>query len=79
MSVVVVLIGFSILVAAGFLGAFLWAVRNGQFEDRYTPSVRMLLDEPRLPPDQHGAGPQGVGPPPTVRRDKFRNHHTQGS
>jgi len=29
MSVVVVLIGFSILVAAGFLLAFLWAVRSG--------------------------------------------------
>jgi cbb3-type cytochrome oxidase maturation protein len=80
MSVVVVLIGFSILVAAGFLGAFLWAVRNGQFEDRYTPSVRMLLDEPRLPPAQNGAGSQGVAPPQApVRRDKLRNHHTQGS
>jgi nitrogen fixation-related uncharacterized protein len=66
-------------VAAGFLGAFLWAVRNGQFEDRYTPSVRMLLDEPRLPPAQNGTGPQGVTPPPSVRRHKFRNHHTQGS
>jgi cbb3-type cytochrome oxidase maturation protein len=80
MSVVVVLIGFSILVAAGFLGAFLWAVRNGQFEDRYTPSVRLLLDEPRLPPAQNGAGPQDATPPPApVRRHTFRNHHTQGS
>jgi cbb3-type cytochrome oxidase maturation protein len=45
MSVVVVLIGLSMLVAGGFLLAFLWAVRTGQFDDRYTPSVRILLDD----------------------------------
>lgn len=44
MSVVVVLIGFSILVAAGFLLAFLWAVRSGQYDDDVSPSVRMLFD-----------------------------------
>jgi cbb3-type cytochrome oxidase maturation protein len=44
MSVIVVLIGFSMLVAGGFLLAFMWAVRTGQFDDRYTPSVRMLFD-----------------------------------
>ncbi len=45
MSVVVVLIGFSILVAAGFLLAFLWAVRSGQYDDDVSPSVRMLFDK----------------------------------
>jgi cbb3-type cytochrome oxidase maturation protein len=45
MTVVIVLICASILVAGGFLFAFLWAVRSGQYEDKYTPSVRMLLDE----------------------------------
>lgn len=44
MSVVVVLIGFSILVAAGFLLAFLWAVRSGQYDDDVSPSVRILFD-----------------------------------
>lgn len=44
MSVILVLIFFSLLVAAGFLAAFLWAVRTGQYEDRYTPSVRILFD-----------------------------------
>jgi cbb3-type cytochrome oxidase maturation protein len=44
MSVVVVLIGFSILVAAGFLLAFLWAVRSGQYDDDVSPSIRMLFD-----------------------------------
>ncbi|MCU0373491.1 MAG: cbb3-type cytochrome oxidase assembly protein CcoS [Ignavibacteria bacterium] len=45
MSVIVVLIGISVLVAGGFLIAFLWAVRSGQFDDKYTPSVRILFDD----------------------------------
>ncbi|QQS38207.1 MAG: cbb3-type cytochrome oxidase assembly protein CcoS [Ignavibacteriales bacterium] len=45
MSVIAVLIGFSLLVAVGFLVAFIWAVKNGQYRDTYTPSIRMLLDE----------------------------------
>lgn len=45
MSVIVVLIGVSVLVAVGFLFAFLWAVKTGQYDDRYTPSVRMLFDD----------------------------------
>jgi cbb3-type cytochrome oxidase maturation protein len=44
-SVIAVLIGFSMLVAGGFLIAFLWAVRTGQFDDRRTPSIRMLFDD----------------------------------
>ena len=44
MSVIVVLIGFSIIVAAGFLLAFLWAVRSGQYDDDVSPSVRILYD-----------------------------------
>ncbi len=51
MSVIVILIGFSLLVAGGFLIAFLWAVRRGQFDDPVTPSIRMLFDDthPREP------------------------------
>jgi len=45
MSAIVVLICASLLVAVGFLIAFLWAVKSGQFEDKYTPSVRMLFDD----------------------------------
>jgi cbb3-type cytochrome oxidase maturation protein len=44
MSVIVILVFFSVLVAGGFLIAFLWAVRSGQYEDKYTPSVRILFD-----------------------------------
>lgn len=45
MAVIAVLIGCSFIIAAGFLAAFLWAVKNGQYEDKYTPSVRILLDD----------------------------------
>jgi cbb3-type cytochrome oxidase maturation protein len=44
-SVIILLIGFSLLVASVFLISFLWAVKNGQYDDRYTPSVRILFDD----------------------------------
>ncbi|BDD07632.1 hypothetical protein FUAX_00640 [Fulvitalea axinellae] len=45
MTVVPVLIVICVVVAAGFLLAFLWAVRSGQYEDTYSPSVRILFDD----------------------------------
>jgi cbb3-type cytochrome oxidase maturation protein len=45
MHIMFLLMGFSLFVATGFLIAFLWAVRSGQYDDNYTPSVRMLFDD----------------------------------
>jgi len=45
MEVIFILIGFSLLIALGFLGAFIWATRSGQYDDDYTPSIRMLFDD----------------------------------
>lgn len=45
LSALFILIGISILVAGSFLTAFLWSVKTGQFDDDYTPSVRMLFDD----------------------------------
>jgi cbb3-type cytochrome oxidase maturation protein len=45
MKVVVLLLIASVLVAGGFLMAFLWAVRSGQYDDTVTPSLRMLRDD----------------------------------
>jgi len=45
MIVILLLIFLSLLIAIGFLAAFFWAVRDGQYEDGYTPSMRMLMDE----------------------------------
>ncbi|HMR43539.1 MAG TPA: cbb3-type cytochrome oxidase assembly protein CcoS [Saprospiraceae bacterium] len=49
MKVIFLLILASLVVAAGFLYAFIWAVRDGQFEDDYTPAVRILFDDGTLP------------------------------
>jgi len=49
MSVLIILIAVSILVAGGFLAAFIWSVKKGQFDDDYTPSVRMLFDDKPAP------------------------------
>lgn len=45
MSALVVLIGISLCVAVGFLTAFIWSVKDGQYEDDYTPSVRILFED----------------------------------
>lgn len=45
MEVIFLLIGFSLLVALIFLGLFFWAVRDGQYDDGYTPAVRILFDK----------------------------------
>jgi cbb3-type cytochrome oxidase maturation protein len=57
MSVIFLLIPLSILIATGFLMAFLWAVTSGQYEDTNTPSLRVLLDEPSRKPIS-GAAPK---------------------
>ena len=44
MSVIVILISISIIIAMGFLAAFLWNMKSGQYDDTYSPSVRMLFD-----------------------------------
>jgi cbb3-type cytochrome oxidase maturation protein len=45
MSVIYLLISISIIVAIGFFIAFIRAVKSGQYDDDYTPSVRMLFDD----------------------------------
>ena len=45
MSVIYILLTISIIVAIVFFIAYIIAVKNGQFDDSYTPSVRMLFDD----------------------------------
>jgi cbb3-type cytochrome oxidase maturation protein len=45
MSVIYLLISVSIFVAICFFIAFIVAVKSGQYDDDYTPSVRMLFDD----------------------------------
>ncbi len=41
---IVLLIGISLLVALGFLIAFIIAVKKGQYKDTHTPAIRVLFD-----------------------------------
>lgn len=45
MKIIFLLIIISLIVALGFLGAFIWAVKDGQYDDDVSPAVRMLFDE----------------------------------
>jgi cbb3-type cytochrome oxidase maturation protein len=45
MSVIYILLCISIVIAVIFFIAFIIAVRRGQYDDSYTPSVRMLFED----------------------------------
>jgi len=60
LSALFILIGISILVAGSFLAAFLWSVSNGQYDDDYTPSVRMLFENNIDKPQIHKKSPKQI-------------------
>jgi cbb3-type cytochrome oxidase maturation protein len=45
MGIIVLLISISLCIAVGFLISFLWNMKSGQYDDTYSPSVRMLFDD----------------------------------
>ena len=45
MNIMFLLIGVSLLAAIVFLFLFIWAVKSGQYDDTFTPSVRILFDD----------------------------------
>jgi len=60
MKIILFLIIISLLVAGGFLIAFFWAVKNGQYDDDITPSMRILVEDDMLTP---------LDPPPVANQD----------
>ncbi|MDA3907367.1 MAG: cbb3-type cytochrome oxidase assembly protein CcoS [Bacteroidales bacterium] len=48
MNVLFILITLSSIVAGGFLIAFIWAVKTGQFDDGHTPAVRILFEDTKV-------------------------------
>ena len=62
MKIIFLLIALSLLVAIGFLGAFFWAVKSGQYEDDYTPSIRILFDDesPLQAKEDNGLNDQSI-------------------
>ncbi|MBK5279769.1 MAG: cbb3-type cytochrome oxidase assembly protein CcoS [Bacteroidia bacterium] len=45
MLIIILLISISLSIALIFLGAFIWNVKSGQYDDTYGPSVRMLYED----------------------------------
>lgn len=45
MNIIFFLIIISLVLAVGFLAAFFWAVRDGQYDDEHTPGMRILLED----------------------------------
>ena len=45
MTIIILLIFISLSIAITFLLLFFWNIRSGQYDDTYTPSVRMLFDD----------------------------------
>ena len=83
MSVVFILVFVAIIMAGAFLVAFIWAVKSGQYEDTYTPSVRILFDDMEIKEKEKTKAPS----PPDSYRDlplirqahqpkKVREHET---
>lgn len=58
MGVIYLLLAISIAVAVVFFIAFLVSVKNGQYDDSYTPSVRMLFEDElvKSPPAKNKEG-----------------------
>ncbi len=68
MEVIFLLILISLAVAAGFLLAYLWAMRSGQYDDDYTPAVRILFDDaPAKSPRPDKEGEKGEESDSTAR------------
>ena len=69
MNIIFLLILVSLVIAIGFLAAFIWAVKSGQYEDDYTPSVRMLFEDKPASSLKHSGNPE-LTSGPAVDRSK---------
>jgi cbb3-type cytochrome oxidase maturation protein len=56
-GVIIILIAASLLVATGFLLAFIWSVSKGQFEDDTSPAIRMLFDNEKSSSNPNNQNP----------------------
>jgi cbb3-type cytochrome oxidase maturation protein len=57
MGIIYIMLIVSLIIALFFLGSFIWAVKTDQYEDDYTPSVRILFEDELINNnnDKHGS------------------------
>ena len=48
MNIVYLLLPIALMLSFGFIGAYVWSAKEGQYEDLETPAYRMLLEEKRF-------------------------------
>ena len=49
MSVMLILLGASLIVSVIFVVAFIWSVKDGQYDDDFTPAHQIFFDENKKP------------------------------
>ncbi len=77
MSVIYVLLAISLVVAIIFFIAFIVSVRSGQYDDSYTPSVRMLFDDELVKPKTPAGSTHKKTSPPRGMEAKTKKKKTQ--
>ena len=67
MEILYLLIPLSLLLVGVIIWIFLWAVRNGQFDDLEGPAHQILMDDddPVIEPPEEVADETGKQPPST--------------
>lgn len=69
MAIIILLISISLLIAVGFLVSFLWNMKSGQYDDTYSPSVRMLFeDKPGKRTTKTNEDGNSTGPGSTIKK-----------
>lgn len=76
--IIVILIAISLTIALLFLGLFLWSIRSGQYNDTYTPSVRILFENGRKKTGQSEI-PKDTGQETLARTSASRPDKSQKS
>ena len=64
MNILLALIPISLVLLLVAVGAFVWAVRRGQYDDLDTPPLDILLDDDRPRGDTPADAPVGRSPEP---------------
>lgn len=52
MSIALIMIPLALAMSLCFLGAYIWAVRKGQYDDVETPAYRILFDDEESVPSE---------------------------
>ena len=69
MTIIYLLLTISVVVALAFFVAFIFSVKSGQYDDVYTPSVRMLFEDELVKPKT----PEKTLEP--IKKIKTNNHN----